>query len=33
MMINYVELDEEDKEKFMVVLNRTKWATNMTIST
>ena len=33
MLINYVELDDEDKVKFMVVLNRIKWITDMTIST
>ena len=33
MLINYVELDDEDKVKFMVELNRIKWITDMTIST
>ena len=33
MLENYVEIDDEDKVKFMVVLNRTKWITDMTIST
>ena len=33
MLINYVELDDEDKIKFMVVLNRIKWIRDMDITT